>query len=159
MDRNLETVGEVLCYLTETTMATLEILKDTKSTLQSEVRRHESIVAMALRNCEVFGLVEAAKKTHCSRIVETLQARVGQTPPNGIQIYYTSEEAACHILVCVMATLSHLKSVKHASKRSIARHETIVNETLLALKKIGLQSSSQYGSVAIIKRELEKIVL
>jgi hypothetical protein len=159
MERKLDTAGDVLCFLTETEMATLEMLKDMKSTSKSELRRHESIVNMALRNCEVFGLLGVAEKGRNTRVARTLAERVGQVPPNGITIYYTVEEATCHTLDCVYATLEHLQGIKRASKREIARTQSIIDTALKSLKKIDLGTGRQGGAVERIKKILENVTL
>lgn len=159
MDRKLDTAGEVLCFLTETQMATLEMLKDMKTASKSEIRRHEQIVDMGLRNCEVFGLLGVAEKAPNTRVARTLAERVGKTPPNGITIYYTVEEATCHILDCVYATLSHLQGIKRVSKREIARTESIIDTALKALKKIDLGTGRQGGAVERIKKILENVTV
>ena len=75
MTRIFNSPNEALCYMVECTMATLEGLRSVKKTSKYEISRHEQLVEIGLRNCEVFKLRDAAHTARCSRVELALDAR------------------------------------------------------------------------------------
>lgn len=67
--------SEALAYMTEVTMATLEGLRDRKSSSKSEIRRHEDMVETGLMACSLYLDPEDARRTRCHRVHEALLTR------------------------------------------------------------------------------------
>ena len=70
--RTPRSAAEALAYLTECQMATLETLKDRKSTSKSDLRRHEIITQTALGACMGYVSRENAEYMTCLRLLRRL---------------------------------------------------------------------------------------
>lgn len=72
---NFANIEEALARLTEWNLATLEELRDHKSSSKYRIRRQENVCAEALRACRAFLDLEDIRRWKCIRVVEVIEGK------------------------------------------------------------------------------------
>lgn len=75
-------LATVLAWAAECELATLEGLRERKSTSKHELRRHEEIAVTLVRHCRELGVEpRGIRGSPCPRLIEQLNQPVGTTNP------------------------------------------------------------------------------